>query len=57
MQSREGAMAVKHTRSIATGADAAARSSCTVHFSRSLTRTGLTVAALALALVLIIALG
>ncbi|MET9328766.1 hypothetical protein [Tsukamurella sp. NPDC003166] len=50
-------MTVKHTRSITTGTDAAARSACTVYFSRSLTRTGLTVAALMLALVLIIALG
>lgn len=50
-------MTVKHTRSLATGSGAASRNSCTVHFSRSLTRTLLTVAALALALVLIIVLG
>ncbi len=50
-------MTVKHTHSVANGSDAAARSSCTVYFSRSLTRTLLTVAALGAMLVLIIALG
>ncbi|MBS4102559.1 hypothetical protein [Tsukamurella paurometabola] len=50
-------MTVKHTHSFAAGPDATARSSCTVYFSRSLTRTLLTVAVLALALVLIVALG
>ncbi|KXO94386.1 hypothetical protein AXK57_21280 [Tsukamurella pulmonis] len=51
------AMAVKHTHSFASGADAASRSSCTVYFSRSLTRTLLTVAVLAAALALIVVLG
>lgn len=50
-------MSVKHTHSLATGPDAATRSSCTVYFSRSLTRTLLTVAVLVAALVLIIVLG
>ncbi|BDD80443.1 hypothetical protein TPB0596_02060 [Tsukamurella pulmonis] len=50
-------MAVKHTHSFASGADAASRSSCTVYFSRSLTRTLLTVAVLAAALALIVVLG
>lgn len=50
-------MTVKHTHSLATGPDAASRSSCTVYFSRSLTRTLLTVALLIAALVLILALG
>ncbi|MCA4996046.1 hypothetical protein HWD35_15115 [Tsukamurella tyrosinosolvens] len=58
MQHTEGgAMTVKHTHSLATGPDAASRSSCTVYFSRSLTRTLLTVAVLAIALVLIVVLG
>ncbi|NMD57111.1 MULTISPECIES: hypothetical protein [Tsukamurella] len=50
-------MTVKHTHSLAAGRDAASRSSCTVYFSRSLTRTLLTVAVLALALALIVVLG
>jgi hypothetical protein len=58
LQYTEGsAMSVKHTHSLATGTDAATRSSCTVYFSRSLTRTLLTVAVLVAALVLIIVLG
>lgn len=50
-------MTVKHTHSLATGPDAASRSSCTVYCSRSLTRTLLTVAVLAIALVFIVVLG
>ncbi|WP_158635021.1 hypothetical protein [Tsukamurella asaccharolytica] len=58
MQHTEGdAMTVKRTHSFAAGTDVAPRSSCTVYFSRSLTRTLLTVAALTLALVLIVSLG
>lgn len=56
--SRKGdAMTVKHSHSAAAPSDTATRGSCTVYFSRSLTRTLLTVAVLVLALVLIIALG
>lgn len=50
-------MSVKHTHTIAVPDGTASRSSCTVYFSRSLTRTVLTVAVLALALVLIVVLG
>ncbi len=50
-------MSVKHSHSLAAAPEAARRSSCTVYFSRSLTRTLLTVAVLVLALALIIALG
>ena len=58
MQHTEGgAMTVKHSHSLGAGPDAASRSSCTVYFSRSLTRTLLTVAVLAVALVLIVVLG
>lgn len=49
-------MTVKHTRATA-ASPTATRGSCTVYFSRSLTRTVLTVTALAIALVLILVLG